>query len=624
MGAKLKSAGFDGIVVQGESERPVYLLVEEGRAELRHASHLWGKGAAEVREILKSELGRSTGVVATGIAGENGVVFAGLLADDDSSGSGGLGAVMGRKRLKAVAVRGEGKVAVADPRRLEELRKSIRAMGGGSPIPLVVNPQVKPFLCYGCARGCVRSIYRAPDGRKGKVMCQSGLFYQSRPPEDFALPRGRVTSAGEWDEVAFAANRLCDDYGVDTKALKVIINWLASCYQAGILGEEEAGLPPSRVGSLEFIEDLVRKVSLRHGFGDPLARGSARATEEMGREASSILENYTIRAGQDSAYDPRLYLVTGLLYAMETRQPIRQLHEVFNPLLSWLLTTYGLPGTYATGEVIRAMARRFWGSEEAADFSTYEGKALAAKKIQDCQYANECLILCNFAWPLMFVEGSPDHVGDLGMESRVYSAVTGKEMDEEGLYRVGERIFNLQWAILAREGRAGRESDILHEAEQPPHPHRSGRRPGDIPRQAGQAGRQPGQGDRQEKGPEGLRKGGRGPPVGHGQLDLPGLAHAIHEQRGGPQDIRRHHRRRAGLPILGASGIPVLLLHDPPGVPCRRGRGPEGKHPAYKGPGGDGQEERRRLVEQPGEENKGEEGYRPRNNGGEGRPRNRG
>jgi aldehyde:ferredoxin oxidoreductase len=180
--------------------------------------------------------------------------------------------------------------------------------------------------------------------------------------------------------------------------------------------------------------------------------------------AWEILDGRTIKAGQDTAYDPRMYIVTGLFYAMEPRQPIQQLHEIFNPLLSWLLWTYKLEGSYASGEVIRAMAKRFWGSEEAADFSTYNGKALAAKKIQDRQYAHECLILCNFAWPMMLVEDSEDHLGDPGIESRLFSAVTGRDLDEEGLYEIGERVFNLQRAIHAREGHSGRESDVLPDA----------------------------------------------------------------------------------------------------------------------------------------------------------------
>jgi aldehyde:ferredoxin oxidoreductase len=460
-GAKLKFAGFDGVVIQGESERAVYLLIEEGGARLEDASSLWGKGAFEAGETLRKELGSSTGVVATGIAGENRVTFASLLADDDSSGSSGFGAVMGSKKLKAIAVRGKGRVSTADPERLKELRKRIREMGAGSPIALVINPDIRPFVCYGCSSGCVRSVYRSASGKIGKVMCQSGLFYQPRPPQDFAQPRGKVTSATEWDDVAFSANRLCDEYGLDTNSLEVIINWLTRCFQAGILTDEGTGLPLSRVGSLEFIETLVRKISLREGFGDVLARGSSRAADEVGKGSGEILGEYTIRAGQDTAYDPRTYIVTGLFYAMEPRQPIQLLHEIFSPMMSWLLWTYGLKGSYASGDAIRAMARRFWGSEEAADFSTYIGKSVAARKIQDRQYADECLILCNFAWPLMLVADSDDHVGDPGVESEVLSAVTGKNIDEEGLYRIGERVFNLQRAIHTREGRGGRDSDVL-------------------------------------------------------------------------------------------------------------------------------------------------------------------
>jgi len=463
-GAKLKFSGYDGVVIRGASSRPVYLLVNEGRAELKDASHLRGKGAAEVRERLKEDLGKSTGVVATGPAGENAVTFAGLLADDDSSASSGFGAVMGSKGLKALAVRGKGKTRVADPARLAELKEQLRKMGGGPLTTMVASPDVKPFTCFGCTSGCLRSVYKSASGKTGKVLCQSGLFYQSRPPEDFVQPRGKSTSVTDWDETAFNANRLCDQYGLDTNALEVIINWLTRCHREGVLDEADTGIPLSKVGSPEFIEVLVKKIAAREGFGDLLAQGSLKAAEALGGAAGEILEEYTIRAGQDTAYDPRMYITTGLLYALEPRQPIQCLHEVFNPVLSWLLTTYNLPGSYTTGGVIRGMARRFWGSEEAADFSTYRGKALAAKKVQDRQYAHECLILCNFAWPLMLVENSEDHIGDPGVESRVLSAVTGRDIDEEGLYAVGERVFNLQRAIHAREGRAGRDNDVLPQA----------------------------------------------------------------------------------------------------------------------------------------------------------------
>jgi len=118
---------------------------------------------------------------------------------------------------------------------------------------------------------------------------------------------------------------------------------------------------------------------------------------------------------------------------------------------------------FPTTQTVRAIAEKFWGSELAADFSTYEGKALAAKKIQDRGYAKECLILCDWLWPMLHLEFSEDHVGDPTLESKIVSAVTGNELDEEGLNRIGERVFNLQRAIHVREGHKGRESDRISE-----------------------------------------------------------------------------------------------------------------------------------------------------------------
>jgi aldehyde:ferredoxin oxidoreductase len=115
--------------------------------------------------------------------------------------------------------------------------------------------------------------------------------------------------------------------------------------------------------------------------------------------------------------------------------------------------------------VLRKIAEKFWGSERAVDFSTYEGKALAAKKIQERQYAKECLVLCDFAFPLFDSAASEDHVGDPLLESGLLSAVTGEDYDEVRLHRVGERVFNLNRAIHLRDGRSGREDDCLPETQ---------------------------------------------------------------------------------------------------------------------------------------------------------------
>ena len=131
--------------------------------------------------------------------------------------------------------------------------------------------------------------------------------------------------------------------------------------------------------------------------------------------------------------------------------------------ISWVNWANKVEGAYLSSEAFRNIARRFWGSELAVDFSTYDGKALATTRIQDRACAKESLILCDVLWPITQVRHSEDHVGDPGVESRLLSAVTGAEVDEQGLYRIGERVFNLQRAILVREGHQGRESDVLPE-----------------------------------------------------------------------------------------------------------------------------------------------------------------
>ncbi len=155
-GAHLKFAGYDGVVVSGKSDKPVYLLIQDGSAELRDASALWGKGAIETRELLKGELGKSAKVLATGPAGENMVAFATTLADEDSAAQ-GMAAIMGSKKLKAVVVSGKGsRLPAANPEKLAELQKYLKGVGyGGAPW---AQPRDTTFfvakkqICYGCGK----------------------------------------------------------------------------------------------------------------------------------------------------------------------------------------------------------------------------------------------------------------------------------------------------------------------------------------------------------------------------------------------------------------------------------------------------------------------------------------
>ncbi|MBW2370524.1 MAG: hypothetical protein JRH15_21845, partial [Deltaproteobacteria bacterium] len=476
-GAELKFAGYDALVVYGKADRPVYLLVKDSTVALKDASHLWGKSTFKTRDLLKNELGKSAKIVTTGPAGESMVSMATVLTDDDASGTSGFGAVMGSKRLKAIVVMGSKKPVSANPDKLKalvkharELKKSCkvwhaaqRPKTGWTPAPMpgfgdYIPENGKPMkrlMCYGCmpTSDCARATYTASNGAKGKWLCVQMELYYERVIEKY----------GELTEVAFHASRLLEEYGLDASALMTLIEWLDRCYRAGILTEEFTGLPLSELGSYEFIETLIRKISYRDGFGDVLAGGVYHAAEVVGGDASRMITDYASKAGQVMAYGPRIYIATGLIYAMEQRQVDPQMHAITWPTNAWREWVSGQEGAFVTGDVIRAIGKRFWGSEMAADFSTYEGKALAAKMIQDRHYARESLVLCDFVWPIMYTNSTADKVGDPTLESRLFAAVTGNDVDEEGLYRVGERIFNLQRAILVREGHRGREGDQLQE-----------------------------------------------------------------------------------------------------------------------------------------------------------------
>ncbi|MFC1848330.1 aldehyde ferredoxin oxidoreductase N-terminal domain-containing protein [Chloroflexota bacterium] len=465
-GGQLKFAGYDGLVIQGKSYKPVYVFIDDDAVEIRNAAELWGKSTVETREILKDEVGRTAAVVACGPAGENLVSYAIVLADNDASGSSGFGAVMGSKNLKAIAVKGSGRVTPANPGKFKEVKEYIRQLLYKGPgymeaiakpeahIETVPGQKVKLDLCLGCAGFDGRVMVESRDGRKkGKSLCGSSLFYLDRVGKFYE----------ERNEVPFYVNRLCDEYGVDALAIESMMKWLSRCRHTGILTDESTGIPLSKVGSWEYMEALVTKMSLREGFGDVLAQGIQRAAAVVGPEATELVADYVSKAGHLLSYCPRTFPAHSLLYAMEPRQAVNQLHEMGLVLFQWVNWARGLEGAYLSSDVFRKIAARFWGSELAADFSTYDGKALAAARIQDREYAKECLILCDFTWPVTHTLAG-DHVGDPSIDSIMLSAVTGAEVTEEELYYTGERVYNLQRAIHIREGHKGRESDMIPDA----------------------------------------------------------------------------------------------------------------------------------------------------------------
>lgn len=452
LGATLRYAGYDAVVIRGKSEHPVTLAIDSEGASLRPADDLWGLSTIETIARLGDDAGTRSRAssLAIGPAGENLVPSATVFADGDASCSGGMGAVLGAKRLKAITVRAKAqRIPVADREGLRRIDRQIRSYARGNVKVwgldfMADGPQTKKRPCHGCMGHCLRVRYTAKNGQHGKFMCQSRFFYMHHAWGYY----------GEDNDVPFLANRICDEYGIDTWEVQSLIEWLLLCHAGGHISQAEIGLDLSQVGSLEFIRELVHLTASNQDFGAVLAQGTRSAALSRGGQAQALYK-------RTDPYDPRYCTVNTLLFPFETREPIQQLHEAGLVLSQWSSWAKGVEGAHISSEVFRGIAERFWGDPRAADMTTLDGKALAATRIQDRQLAKESIGLCDWMFPLMDNPRGPDHVGDPTFESRILSALIGVDTSAEELLQVGERIFNVQRAILLREGHRARRDDFL-------------------------------------------------------------------------------------------------------------------------------------------------------------------
>ncbi len=457
-GAELKKAGFDGVVITGRSPRPVYLWIHNGEAELRDASSLWGQGAYRTGDVLQEAHGDKARFVTIGIAAERLVRTAVAFGSHQSASTAGFGAVMGSKNLKALVVRGTGKSSVADPGRLKELNRYTVQIC--KRVHLAIPPMITATShghllevigkggCYQCGLECIRNLYRYAQKLEGYRKCQAMEYY---------LP-WRYQRENEPIETVFDAPTLANDYSIDTFELQNIIDWLYACHKSGALTETETGLPLSKIGTREFLEKLLHSIAYREGFGDILAEGLVRAGEKVSGKARAMFSHSVAPIGQHDLAPPRAIITHALIYPMEPRVHQPTIHETSFVRGAWALNQLQADLTPVTTEVFHDVARAFWGSDAAGDFSSYEGKALAAKKIQNRTYIKDSLGLCDFAWPITYSFNTPDYVGDPDLEAKIFTAVTGIAGEE--IDRYAERISNLQRAILLREERKLPEADF--------------------------------------------------------------------------------------------------------------------------------------------------------------------
>jgi aldehyde:ferredoxin oxidoreductase len=458
--AELKKAGFDGIVVEGKAERPVYLWINDGKAEILDASSLWGQGAYRTVQMLQQCHGEDLRFITTGVAGERKVRTAIALASHESALSCGFGAVMGSKNLKAIAIKGTGKVSVADPEKLKELNlytaridhriqfpfpPGVMDLGESGAIKIVDGGG-----CHLCgAKKCIRNRYRCSNGSEAVRHCEHMQCY---------IPRYYGVT-DEPIETVFEAPGLVNDYSIDAFELHGIVDWLYACHKAGVFTESETGLPLSEIGRRVFLEKLLHSIAYREGFGDILAEGLARAAGLVKKEAGDLIPRTAAPIGM---YDPMPLNVTQcLMHPMEPRVYHSWDNDQGYPFYAWFFNQIHVNDSPVTTGVFKNIAKAFWGGEEAADLTSYAGKARAAILIQDRACLKDSLGLCSFTWPIAYSLATPGHVGDPDLEAKIYSAVTGR--DSQDLNKYGEVISNIQRMILIREGRKLPEDDYLRE-----------------------------------------------------------------------------------------------------------------------------------------------------------------
>jgi aldehyde:ferredoxin oxidoreductase len=459
-GVQIKAAGYDGIIIIGKAPKPSYIHITDTKAEIKDAKGLWGCQTQDALKRLRCEHGENSQAVCIGPAGENLVRFAIAVSDNGACGGSGFGAVMGSKNLKAVVMEGSGKTGVAQPDELRQVNRRIRSLIKGR---IIIDPPVggielvKRTPCPGCPAGCARGLFKSISGQEEvRKNCQSLYMYYAWDKKQHA---------GEATENTFHATSLCNRFGLCTQETGNMLNWLNACMEHGILTDGESEISFSRMGTLEFIETFVNKIITRKGFGDILAEGTVRAARAFGKGAEELAELFVTKNGFNvHAYNPRYFITNAVFYATESTSTMNQLHELCLPFMKWVLwyASDGSMSPFST-RIMQNIARKFWKSEKAVDFSTYEGKAEVAYIIQNREYAKENLVACDFFYPITTAEGAENCTGDPTVESCLLSAVTGMDFNEESYYRTGERVFNLQRAIQGREGRAGRKDDRLNE-----------------------------------------------------------------------------------------------------------------------------------------------------------------
>jgi aldehyde:ferredoxin oxidoreductase len=460
---EMKFAGFDAIVFEGSSERPVYLWVKDGHAELRDAAHLWGKLTKDTVLEVRRELGVPEARVACiGPAGERLVRFANVMFDSRyAAGRGGLGAVMGSKKLKAVAVRGTRRpFDFYDVRKLAEITKWYNENWRKYPgavsrstygTPEIVTPLNKdgtlPTLNFRggsfekadeiSGEALSRTILVRKDGCFAcPLVCKPSV--RGRPPyetdPEYGGPEyetiaafGSLCGISDLSAIAYA-NQICNAYGVDTISAGVAIAFAMELFERGIISEWETGGIKLRFGDADAMIAALLKLVNREGFGDVLAEGVKRAAKAIGRGAEKYAMH--VKGKEIPMHEPRGKVGVGLAYALSPigADHVQCPHDPSFERVSSSLMSLG---------IVRPVDRLDLGPEKVK--AIYYGMLWWGLE--------DCLGLCRFVYiPHSAGVLTPNHVVE------IVNAATGWGTSLWELMKASERVFNLVRAFNIREG----------------------------------------------------------------------------------------------------------------------------------------------------------------------------
>jgi aldehyde:ferredoxin oxidoreductase len=475
-GAELRFAGCYAVVVEDIAEKPIYLWIRDDHAEIRKAEHLWGKDPIETIETIKREVGdKSARVACIGLGGENKVRYACVIADVRyAAGRCGMGAVMGSKKLKAVAIRGTGEVPLAGKETFLDLKKKhaeqswagvgklmydhgedawLDILNASGRLPtkafqqgtfehaeaLTGETMSKTMLagrhtCYACRNSCYRVV-------KGKNPYSIESEWGG-PEYESVAALGSLCLVGNLNAVC-KANELCNKYTIDTISTGVVIAFAMECYERRLLTKKDTDDLELTWGNHAAEIQLIEKIARRDGIGDLLAEGVARAAKKIGRGAEKFA--LTVKGQELPMHEPRGKKGFGLSCAVSNRGACHL--QMIDHDDSWEMPSNMVP------EV---------GFIKPADrLDTSTDKVRIVKAAEDWKAMVDSLTLCMVD---SFPSGPTPEV-TFGM----INSVTGWNLKPAELVKIGERAFNLCRAFNVREG-FSRKDDTLPERLSDPLP----------------------------------------------------------------------------------------------------------------------------------------------------------